>query len=133
MSYQKPRTPVQFAPLQTTLARSQALDPAAYQVIQELINRTTSLNQTNVDMANANQEQNITIVRSIDSGVESAKSQTYLTVGPETGDLPSSVQLLAGTGITFDDSVQNRRTINASGGGSGSNEAVVAARVSLGL
>lgn len=44
---------------------------------------------------------------------------TFLTVNDETIILPSSVQLLAGVGITFDDSVPNRRTINATATGSG--------------
>jgi len=41
-------------------------------------------------------------------------NQTYLTHTNASADLPNSRQLLAGTGITFDDSVANERTINAS-------------------
>lgn len=38
---------------------------------------------------------------------------TYLTADDETVGLPNSLQVLAGTNITFDDSVPNQRTINA--------------------
>lgn len=44
---------------------------------------------------------------------------TYLTENDETGDLPNSRALLAGTNITFDDSTPGERTVNASGGGGG--------------
>lgn len=37
---------------------------------------------------------------------------TYLTVDDESADLPNSRQLLAGTNVTFDDSVANERTVN---------------------
>lgn len=41
----------------------------------------------------------------------------YLTSDDETGSLPNSRELLAGIGISFDDSVANERTINATGDG----------------
>lgn len=41
---------------------------------------------------------------------------TFLTVNDETNDFPNSRQLLPGTGITFDDTVDGKRTINATGG-----------------
>lgn len=44
---------------------------------------------------------------------------TYLTVDDETADFVNSRQMLAGTNITFDDTVAGKRTINASGGGGG--------------
>jgi hypothetical protein len=43
---------------------------------------------------------------------------TYLTEDDETGDLPNSRRLLAGTNITFDDATPGERTISATGGGS---------------
>jgi hypothetical protein len=46
-------------------------------------------------------------------------TSTYLTDADETGDLPNSRRLLAGTGITFDDATPGERTIEASGGGGG--------------
>lgn len=45
---------------------------------------------------------------------------SYLTDADETGDLPNSRRLLAGTNITFDDTTPGERTVNASGGGGGS-------------
>jgi hypothetical protein len=44
-------------------------------------------------------------------------ASTFLTVENETDDFPNSRQLLAGTNITFDDSIAGERTISASGGG----------------
>ena len=45
---------------------------------------------------------------------------TFLTVDDESTDFPNSRQLLAGTNISFDDTVPHQRTINATGGsGSG--------------
>jgi hypothetical protein len=41
---------------------------------------------------------------------------TYLTVDDETAILPNSRQLLAGTGITFNDATPGERTISSSGG-----------------
>jgi hypothetical protein len=41
---------------------------------------------------------------------------TYLTEDDETGDLPNSRRLLAGTNITFDDATPGERTISATGG-----------------
>lgn len=41
---------------------------------------------------------------------------TFLTVDDESNDFPNSRQLLAGTNITFDDTVANQRTISATGG-----------------
>lgn len=42
-------------------------------------------------------------------------SLTYLTVANETGSAPNSRRVLAGTNVTFDDTVSGVRTINASG------------------
>ncbi len=39
---------------------------------------------------------------------------TYLTVDDESADLPNSRQVLAGTGIAFDDSIPNVRTVSVS-------------------
>jgi hypothetical protein len=47
-------------------------------------------------------------------------SATYLTSTSQTTTLPNSRQLIAGTNVTFDDTVSGQRTISASGGGGGS-------------
>jgi hypothetical protein len=44
--------------------------------------------------------------------------KTFLTATDESLSLPNSRQLLAGTNVTFDDSVANRRTVNVSAGSS---------------
>lgn len=44
---------------------------------------------------------------------------TYLTVDNETADLPNSRRLMAGTDVTFDDTVPGERTINVAAEGSG--------------
>ena len=41
---------------------------------------------------------------------------TYLTVNNESGIFPNSRRLLAGIGISFDDTIANERTINVSSG-----------------
>lgn len=46
-------------------------------------------------------------------------TSTYLTEGNETGTLPNSRAVLAGTGIAFDDTTPGERTISASGGAGG--------------
>jgi hypothetical protein len=58
-------------------------------------------------------------------GGSAPASATFLTATDESGTLPNSRQLLAGTNVTFDDSVPNERTINASGGGSGTDYVVL--------
>lgn len=45
----------------------------------------------------------------------SLSDATFLTVNSEIALFPSSRQLLAGTGVTFDDSVAHERTIDVSG------------------
>lgn len=47
---------------------------------------------------------------------------SFITDDDESIPFPNSRQLLAGTNITFDDSVANARTINASGGSIGGSE-----------
>ena len=77
-----------------------------YQVIKALFDATREL-QLEVAAQIAEVE---------DSIPGDISESTFLTTGVESGSLPNSRQLLAGTNITFDDSVANERTINASGG-----------------
>lgn len=46
----------------------------------------------------------------------STLAKTFLTIGNDLALLPNSRRVLAGTGITFDDTVAGIRTINGSGG-----------------
>lgn len=59
----------------------------------------------------------ITAATGISGGGGSGLSNllTFITTGPEAASLPNSRQLLAGIGITFDDTVANQRTLNVSG------------------
>lgn len=115
MAFQPGDKLVQFADLKSTLSQSKAIDPALYQTVQTLIERLDkfkSSHDSTVDTINNNVNkivQNIVITPNIVA--------TYLTLLNEVGQLPQSVQLLAGTNITFDDSVANRRIVNATSGG----------------
>lgn len=66
------------------------------------------------------------------SGGGADPNLTYLTEADESGDLPNSRALLAGTNITFDDSVPNERTINAAGGGGGAGWTFIATAAASG-
>src|SRR5690348_12689277 len=101
-----------FSDLETTLnnARIQVTNNALYQTIRALIQKVTQFQQvvvTNIDKTTAN----ITQITAIITGSQLA---TYLTATSQTPILPNSRQLLAGTGITFDDTVPNKRTISSS-------------------
>lgn len=78
-------------------------DPALYQVIYQLIDSVKTLKSETTP--------------SFSSNPSNIRNSTFITVNNETGSLPNSRQLLAGLGITFDDSVVGRRTINSSGSG----------------
>ena len=56
-------------------------------------------------------------INSLQVDLGSILAATFLTVNDESGAFANSRQLLAGTGITFDDTIPNRRTISSSGGG----------------
>lgn len=77
-------------------------DPALYQVIYQLIGAISKLK--------------LETLGSSSSSSSSIRNSTYITGNNETGSLPNSRQLLAGLGISFDDTVVGRRTINSSGG-----------------
>jgi hypothetical protein len=95
-----------FAQLKSALQTSglQQRDNALFQVINQLI---TFLDQF----------QNTTVA-SIGSGGSggsfASKNATYLTASNQVALLPQSRELLAGTNVSFDDSVVNQRTVNVS-------------------
>ena len=76
-----------------------------YQVIKQLINFLLTFEQSST-----------TATSSAGSSAAALYLKTYLTATDETGTLPNSRELLAGTNVTFDDSVAGERTINVSGG-----------------
>ena len=91
--------------LRTQLVTSglQKRDNPLFQVINQLIGLLQ-------DVGNNAQ----TAINNIDTGLADAD---FITWSDESTLLPNSRELLAGTNITFDDSIANERTINASGSG----------------
>lgn len=92
------------AQLQTSdLAKSNI---TLFQIINQLIDAMTQFQGVTTEVTNV-----------ISGSVGAASELDYITFSDESIDLPNSRQLLAGLGVTFDDSVANQRTINTSGGG----------------
>ena len=102
--------PARFETSQPDLNRLQAQlldsglqqkDNPAYQVISQLIKAVRRIQELiNTDIASTN-----TVI----------EDSTFLTDTDESVNLPNSRELIAGAGITFDDSVANEKTINATG------------------
>jgi len=108
MPYRGRRKAPQFADLKTTLAQSKGVDNSLYQVVQEIIERLTQFQFETVLPSEP-------VTGGGGGGGGATKFATYHTKNDETAALPNSVQLLAGTGIVFDDTVANKRTIAATG------------------
>lgn len=90
-------------------SRVQQSNNALYQTIFLLIQQVTQSKDSFI-ITNNNLQQGLTQLLGV----------SYLTVDDETALLINSRQLLAGLGITFDDTVPGKRTIASSGGaGSG--------------
>lgn len=96
-----------FSSLVTSLNQSnlQKTNYAAYQTILFLIKNT-------LRFANLTQQD----IDTINEDVSTIFAASFLTVNNESNDFVNSRQLLAGTGITFDDSVANERTVSSTGG-----------------
>lgn len=84
----------------------QSKDNPLYQVIRELIGLVINLKSDNT-------------AGRPPSSASALKNLSFITIDNETGTLPNSRQLMAGTNIIFDDSISGKRTINASGGSNG--------------
>lgn len=80
----------------------QTKDNPLYQVIYNLIGLVINLKSDNT-------------AGRPPSSASALKNLTFVTIDNETATLPNSRQLMAGTNITFDDSISGRRTINSSG------------------
>jgi hypothetical protein len=79
----------------------QQKDPALYQVISQLIKAIRqSISATQGQIVNPS------------SGLS---SRTFITKNNETAALPNSWQLLAGIGVTFDDTTPHQLVLNTSG------------------
>lgn len=115
----KPKTKQpEFASLKTVLAQSDVKAPL-YQTIQLLIERLMQMQGVTLqDIADINASINdVNTAINVIEGI--LKLRTFITLEDETLYLPNSYQVLPGTNITFDTSVDNQLTINASGGTAG--------------
>ena len=107
MAFKPPAEQPDFSRLQIVLlnARLQTSNNALYQVISELIKRIgQSRDMILIDIEDVN------------SIINQILQAQFLTSADESALLPNSRELLAGTNITFDDTIANQRTISASGG-----------------
>lgn len=109
MPFRPPRKQPQFADLKGILAQTRDTESPLYQVIQEIIDRLTQFQAVTIEQVTG-------ITGEIENALKNVanKNATYHTKENEVPILPNSVQLLAGFGITFDDSVANKRTISVS-------------------
>lgn len=105
-------------------SKLQASDKPLYQVISEILKRSTRNEQITVEnikeVVGNISEIGDTIIN-ITTISEALRALSFLLAEPVPTDpstsvlvLPGARELLAGTGITFDDSVANQRTINSS-------------------
>jgi hypothetical protein len=105
MTFRPPKKFPRFADLKGILAQTKKTEEPLYQTVQLIIERLDQLKDITDEKLAA-----------IESGTPlnfATKFATYHTKLDETAALPNSVQLLAGTGILFDDSVPNKRTISS--------------------
>ena len=83
----------------------QKKDQQLYDFLKRLIAGTQQINSSVLSLESSSSSS------SSSSGITG--DEEFLTASDETATLPNSRELLAGTGITFDDSVSNERTISA--------------------
>lgn len=89
---------------QLNVSGLQQRDNPLYQVISQLIKTTKEVQEALVAVSGGS------------AGL--LATSTFLTHTPQTPTLPNSRNLLAGTDVTFDDSIFGERTINVSSSGS---------------
>jgi hypothetical protein len=112
MPFRPKKKPPQFADLKGILAQTKDTENPAYQTIQLIIERLDQTKDVTQDQIAVIEAEISQILKSI-----APKTASYHTKNDETAQLPNSVQLLAGSGIVFDDTVPNKRTIISTGGG----------------
>ena len=111
MPFRPSKKQPQFADLKGILSQSKKTDNALYQTVQVLIERLSQLQEIlNEDISTIQDPTNPL------SNV-APKTASYHTKFDDRAVLPNSIQLLAGLGITFDDSVIGKRTISSTGSG----------------
>jgi hypothetical protein len=109
MPYQKPGVFPEFADLNIVLAQAKSTDNPLYQAIQVLLARLTQYRQNDI------KELASKLTETDADKLYASKSSSFLTSEDESATLPNSRQLLAGTGITLDDSIANQLTISSEG------------------
>jgi hypothetical protein len=107
MGFKPPPVQPDFSSLITSLdnSKTQVSNYSLYQTIFFLITNTSRARDLIIDD-----------IETINETISEILAASFLTINDETNDFPNSRQLLAGIGITFDDTVAGKRTINATGG-----------------
>jgi flagellar hook-basal body complex protein FliE len=106
----------EFADLKIPLAQSKQTDNALSQVVATMIDRLTQGQSVTAKRIEQVKEAGSRILSAVEDRTSKASIHTKFD---DRLILPNSIQLLAGLNITFDDSVAGKRTISATGGGSG--------------
>jgi hypothetical protein len=100
-----------FSDLKTILNQSKDTDSALYLTVKLIIDRLNQFQSVTLGDVNGKLSQD-------DASKKFAtKSASFLTGNDDSTSLPNSLQLVAGTGITFDLSVANKLKIDSSGSG----------------
>lgn len=113
MAFRPSKKQPQFADLKGILAQTRETENPLYQTVAVLIDRLTQFQSVTLEELGK--------VKEADSSRFAPRDASFHTKNDDTGSLPNSWQLLAGTGIVFDDSVPNKRTISSTGGSGLSN------------
>ena len=108
--YRQPKKQPEFADLKGILAQNKKTDDPLYQTIQTLIERLTQFRGVTLEQL-ADINNSINDALTIISGVADRRA-TYHTKDDETLRLPNSWMLVAGAGISFDDTTPNIRVIS---------------------
>lgn len=110
MPFKPPPVQPDFSSLIVSLdnSKTQVTNYSLYQTIFFLIQNTSKARDLLV-----------TSIDTINEIISKIAATSFLTVDDETLNFPNSRQLLAGIGITFDDTIPGKRTVSATGGGGG--------------
>ena len=126
MAYRPPAVQPDFEKLRTIISatKTAVADRALNQVLTQLLDQLKQFQSITKGGISGLTDDVEDINVSLNELIDDLQNVTFLTVNDETGNFPDSVQLLPGTNITFDDTVPNERTINATGGGGSSDHPV---------
>ena len=110
MPFKPDRVQPDFSSLVTSLdnSRVQNANYSLYQTILFLIKNVARSRDLIIDD-----------IAALDEEASEIAAASFLTAEDESGTFANSRQLLAGTNITFDDTIAGQRTVNATGSSSG--------------